>query len=93
MKQPVYFGEEEDLIKLISENPTEAMLRYGKEKGRCAYCGRSLTDPLSRHRGIGPDCWEDKHVHFLNERVKRQILASTSGPNTWGAPTGSPVQV
>ena len=26
--------------------------------GRCAHCGRILTDPVSMHRGFGPDCWK-----------------------------------
>jgi len=73
--QPVYFGEQEDLIKLISENPTEAMIRYGKEKGACAYCGRSLIDAESRLRGIGPDCWEAKHIPYQMRRVDAAIAA------------------
>lgn len=67
--QPVYFGEEEDLILKISQNPVEAMQRYGKELHKCSYCGRSLTDDLSRERGIGPDCWEDKHVPYIFSKI------------------------
>lgn len=78
INQPVYFGEEEDLIKLISDDPTEAMIRYGKEKGACAYCGRSLTDAESRLRGIGPDCWEAKHVPYQLARVDALIKAAQS---------------
>lgn len=25
--------------------------------GKCYVCGRKLTDPNSKARGIGPDCW------------------------------------
>ena len=28
--------------------------------GRCARCGRELTDPESIARGFGPHCWEAK---------------------------------
>jgi hypothetical protein len=73
--EPVYFGEEENIIKMISENPTEAMIRYGKEKGACAYCGRSLTDEESRKRGIGPDCWEAKHIPYQMRRADAAIAA------------------
>jgi hypothetical protein len=31
---------------------------YGQHIGRCGRCHRTLTDELSRSRGIGPDCWE-----------------------------------
>lgn len=78
IQQPVYFGEEESLIKAISENPTEAMVRYGKEMHRCAYCGRSLTDLLSRQRGIGPDCWEDKHTPYILRQVDARIRAQAA---------------
>lgn len=27
--------------------------------GRCKKCGKKLTDPESRLRGYGPECWEE----------------------------------
>ena len=27
--------------------------------GRCKKCGKRLTDPESRLRGYGPECWEE----------------------------------
>lgn len=32
--------------------------------GRCAHCGRMLTDPKSIERGFGPECW-DKAKGFI----------------------------
>jgi len=26
------------------------------EQGRCKRCGKTLTDPTSVHRGLGPEC-------------------------------------
>lgn len=26
--------------------------------GRCQMCGKTLSDPVSVERGIGPDCWQ-----------------------------------
>lgn len=40
----------------ILANPQEAMLRYGREIGRCGHCHRTLTNAQSRERGIGPVC-------------------------------------
>lgn len=40
----------------IAENPAEAAVRYGRETGVCACCGRKLTDPKSVEAGIGPIC-------------------------------------
>jgi len=45
--------------------PAEALVRdadelranFGRFTGRCGCCGRRLTDPASKLRGIGPDCW------------------------------------
>lgn len=33
--------------------------QFGRLIGKCGCCGRWLTDPESKMRGIGPDCWED----------------------------------
>ncbi len=40
----------------IAKDPIGAMMRYGREIGSCAICGRTLTDQESRDRGIGPIC-------------------------------------
>lgn len=44
------------ILKEIAENPQAAMIRYGREIGRCGHCGRTLTDDDSRAAGIGPIC-------------------------------------
>lgn len=36
----------------------EASLRAGAA-GRCCFCGKVLTDPVSMARGIGPECYRD----------------------------------
>ena len=33
---------------------------------RCRKCGRKLTDPASRQRGFGPECWE--HIIAAGQR-------------------------
>lgn len=43
-------------LKVIAENPLEAAVRYGRATGRCACCGRELSDPKSIALGIGPIC-------------------------------------
>lgn len=35
-----------------------SQVMYGQAIGRCGRCNRTLTDAVSRDRGIGPDCWE-----------------------------------
>lgn len=42
----------------ISEDPLQAALRYGQRTGRCACCGRLLTNHTSIDLGIGPVCRE-----------------------------------
>lgn len=34
----------------------DALLRYGREIGRCGHCGKALTDESSRALGLGPIC-------------------------------------
>lgn len=40
----------------IASDPKEALLRFGREIGKCGRCGRTLTDEQSRADGIGPVC-------------------------------------
>lgn len=44
------------LAGIVAAGVQESMLRYGKEIGECGHCGRTLTNPESRARGIGPIC-------------------------------------
>lgn len=44
------------VLALIAVDPKAALIRYGQELGECGDCGRPLTDPISRARGIGPIC-------------------------------------
>lgn len=46
-----------EIIDLIlAAGPQAAMERYGREIGRCGHCHRTLTNPESLARGIGPIC-------------------------------------
>lgn len=44
------------LDKIAKAGPKAASIRYGKELGSCGVCGRTLTNPESIERGIGPVC-------------------------------------
>lgn len=44
------------ILNRIKQNPVVAMERYGQLIGRCGMCGKTLTDEISRKRGIGPIC-------------------------------------
>lgn len=46
------------LTAIRNAGPADAMAAYGQHIGSCGRCNRTLTDALSRSRGIGPDCWE-----------------------------------
>jgi len=45
-----------DAIVAAVADPLAAAVAYGRETGRCACCGRLLTDPDSVRVGIGPIC-------------------------------------
>lgn len=40
----------------IDADPEAAALAFASLTNCCRVCGRTLTDPESRERGIGPDC-------------------------------------
>lgn len=44
----------------IAADPAAAQRRFAGEVVRCWICGRRLTDPASRQRGLGPDCWAEQ---------------------------------
>ena len=46
------------LVAKVAADPLGEAVRYGKLRGACACCGRTLTDPVSIERGIGPICAE-----------------------------------
>lgn len=48
--------EKNRIMRMLAKAPEAAMRLYAMELGRCAYCGRELTDEVSREAGIGPDC-------------------------------------
>lgn len=50
--------EQERLIAEVSNDPLNAAIAYGKRFGKCSVCARTLTDPESIARGIGPICAE-----------------------------------
>lgn len=44
------------IIERIAANPEKAASDYGHQIGKCGICSRTLTDPKSIERGIGPVC-------------------------------------
>lgn len=47
-----------DILKAISFDPQSSAEDYGHQLERCGLCARTLTNPDSRERGIGPVCAE-----------------------------------
>lgn len=45
-----------DIIEAIAADSRQAAEDYGHQLGECSICGRTLTDPDSIARGIGPVC-------------------------------------
>ena len=48
--------DQEQSIVSVSRDPMQAAIAYGKEFGKCSVCARTLSDPESIARGIGPIC-------------------------------------
>jgi Family of unknown function (DUF6011) len=49
----------EDILRDLSKEDTYRA-NYGRFTGKCGCCGRRLTDPESKLRGIGPECRGDR---------------------------------
>ena len=47
-----------DFLQELAADPETFAQQYGQETGECGMCGRTLTDPESIARGIGPICME-----------------------------------
>lgn len=47
---------QQDEIVAVAKDPKAAALAFGKRFGRCSVCNRTLTDPESIERAIGPIC-------------------------------------
>jgi hypothetical protein len=45
------------LIAIFNEHRLDTLDTLHMLEDRCLLCGRGLTDPVSRHRWIGPECW------------------------------------
>ena len=45
-----------EALQALASDPTATAVAYGRETGICSCCGRTLTDPESIARGIGPIC-------------------------------------
>jgi hypothetical protein len=56
----------ETVINGLIVDHKAAAHRYAMLKGNCCICNKELTDPRSRHYGIGPDC-EKTHQYIINE--------------------------
>ena len=50
--------EHKRALTIIAINPRDAAIRYGRQTGNCACCGRALSNKESIDRGVGPICFE-----------------------------------
>jgi hypothetical protein len=56
-RQPVPWRVRDAVLREIVESGIEvAALRFRQEAGRCARCGRGLTNKVSRDEMLGPEC-------------------------------------
>lgn len=63
------FGVLLDMLGALAGKP-EDLLRHSTN---CCVCGRALTDPASRARGVGPECakWFDFMHEFARSKLDR----------------------
>ena len=61
----------EDSILLLIADYQGAMHRYAERIGNCMRCNTELTDPRSRHYGVGPDC-EEMGMYWVIDQVDEE---------------------
>lgn len=61
-------------LRLLVCDPVTAMIEYGRRKGKCGRCGKTLTDDRSRFYAIGPECEK------FRPDVLRRIESLFGGP-------------
>lgn len=49
-------ADQQALLMEIAKDPLRAAIDHGRMTGECALCSRTLSDPESIERGIGPVC-------------------------------------
>jgi hypothetical protein len=59
----------EALCEAACSMTPQSVAEFGKTTGICAICGKSLTDRLSKERGIGPVCWDRVMTTSLSAEV------------------------
>lgn len=70
----------EKALFAIAADPMGAAVRYGNRTGRCACCGRGLTNDESITRGIGPICAERWGLlDVKNALTKEEAKATLDG--------------
>jgi len=79
-KQDRWFSHEQrrgvwNMMKQLNTAPEATFAHYGLETGECGICGKTLTDPESIARGIGPVC---------NSRLQRQLRMPAGAPRSLG---------
>lgn len=56
LREAITHTELERLVVEFAADPNYYRALFGQHDGHCGICGRALTDPASRDRGIGPEC-------------------------------------
>lgn len=69
---------EQQLIDAAAD-PQAAAINYGKVSGRCACCGRDLSDPVSVWGGIGPVCLERLSGADARHQLEQAFKATQVG--------------
>lgn len=59
-----------DIAQLLKD-PDWYRAEFGRFTGRCGCCGKALTDPDSKMRGIGPECARRAREHPEPTRTEK----------------------
>jgi hypothetical protein len=76
------YGRQSDIDEVL-EFTDQCRVDFGRLTGRCGFCGRTLTDPDSKMRGIGPECSRTPGRPRCSTRSNTGSAATTTPRSPW----------
>jgi hypothetical protein len=67
-----------EVTNAIDADRTTAQARFAALTDRCSWCGRKLTDPASKARGVGPVCAADLGEEMVTALTRAVATAHTT---------------
>jgi ribosomal protein L37AE/L43A len=62
-----------DTLMKVAADPLAEAMKYGRKTGACAFCGRTLVDPVSIRANVGPICADNWGVDWKRDDARESL--------------------